>query len=314
MATNSKSPIYAQKMKAEAAATKARKEVKVQKKQKQLLGAALVGVVAVSLLAIFSPQLNSFFLPSQPAVEVFDVQVYHLGPGGAISDDPLIPDYFTYGLYGLAPGDSADDWLNWDLIKSGTGLGNIKTTDLDTSEYRRFWLIYNATIPESRFDDGLGDRTYGEREAELYPGKNNTLYATWTPSSAGVNVFDVSFTWLNMSATNVTFPANVTVVAGTNATQTDACYVEYFSMQTYEYIRPRAIFEYNASVTTSRIMSVRDLSGGTVTAVRVNATAYAYEFSELGPDPAVFSGRWPVTSSLYYELVGVTLGFGSTTL
>lgn len=213
-------------------------------------------------------------------------------------------DNFDYTLYGT---DDLAEWLDYEVIESGSGLSRIAAGDL--VDYEFFVVRFNGTVPEEDFDDELGDRIYYERWAEITTGAN-VLTAFQTPSTVGVVAINTNtLAVVNIGGSELVGNVNVTFFIAGNGSQEFAAYVLQFNYETQDFDRPRLLLTYNATVTSDIALTIK----GT-TRVRVSATVYSYTFTELGPVANVFMAEWGESATTAYKVSTAALYYGETAL
>ncbi len=219
--------------------------------------------------------------------------------------DSLSLDDFDYTLYGT---DDIGEWLDYEIIESGTGLGRIAAGDLE--DYTYFVVTYNGTAPEDDYDDGLGDRVFYLRWAELQTGVKNALVAYQKPSAVGVTALRTdNLKNINIAGSALNGSVNCTFIIGSNGTQKDAAYVYGWNFENADWDKPRLVLTYNATVTSSIALTIKGL-----TRVRVSATVYSYEFNELGASLLQAEGVWGDDATKFYKVSTAALYFGDTAL
>lgn len=221
--------------------------------------------------------------------------------------DSLSLDNFDYVLYGT---DDLSEWLDFDVIESGSGLGRIADGDLNLADYKYFVTAYNGTVPEDDFDDELGDRVYYLRWAQLLKGEKNQLVALQKPSTARALAINLeTLAYINIAGSALNGSVNCTWILGTNGSQPDAAYTYGWNYETNAWNKPRLVLTYNTTVTSDIAMSIK----GT-TRVRVSGTVYSYEFSELGAAALLLDGIWGDDATKFYKVSTAALFYGDTAL
>ena len=113
-----------------------------------------------------------------------------------------------------------------------------------------------------------------------------------------------------MTAANITYATNFTLIAGTNASEPSAYYVgmEDYSVE-FDYM-PNFLVEFNTTV------SLTDFSIRGTSKDRYNTTALTFEFDVLGADPSEFICQWSsaAISDANQEIVRITLQYGDTAI
>lgn len=241
-------------------------------------------------------------IPGQTPTTAFVVTM----TDGKTADDLSLDD-FDYTLYGA---DDLSEWLDYEVIESGSGLGKIVASDLDAADYA-YWVVkYNGTVEEDFFNDTLGERTYAVRWGQLLQNTNNQLMAYQKPSSVGVVALNSeTLAYLNISGSALTGVVNCTWIIGSNASQLDASWTYGWNYQTNSWDKPRLVVTYNATVTSDIAMSIK----GT-TRVRVTGTIYSYELSEITASALVLDGIWGDSATKFYKVSTAALYYGDTAL
>jgi hypothetical protein len=265
----------------------------------------IAGVVVGGAWAIvgglqYAGLLSIFPVPAEPTA--FEITVTD---GKTL--DSLELDNFDYTLYGT---DDLSEWLDFDVIESGSGLGRIADGDLDLADYKYFVTSYNGTVPEDDFDDDLGDRVYYLRWAQLLKGEANQLVALQKPTTARALAISLeTLAYINIAGSALNGSVNCTWILGTNGSQPDAAYTYGWNYETNAWNKPRLVLTYNATVTSDIAMSIK----GT-TRVRVSGTVYSYEFSELGAAALLLDGIWGDDATKFYKVSTAALYYGDTAL
>lgn len=226
---------------------------------------------------VFGPQ--SILAPDIEPTPSFSIVTYD-GSTGDILDN----DDFDYNLYGLD--DDINDWVGSELIESGSSLDKIVSGDLE--DYDFYVIQVNGTVEEEFFDDDEGDRTYYARWFQLVPGIENEIQMYQQPSDTNFVVvahetFDVI---TNLTASPIVAIDNFTIIAGTNASQDDAWWVQgnNYENEVNDYVS----FVLGANDT----MALSDISISGTTKTRVNSTAIRFNFNMLGSIPKSFECLW----------------------
>lgn len=278
------------------------KEANKKLKYFALLFIAAFGVSTIFWLPSAINAANSFFNPDQPAPPATTVTTsFEIVVKDGKSFATLPNDDFDYTLYGLVIGGDPEDFLDWDVIESGTTLDGIKNADLDTSEFSAFYMCINGTISEAEFDDGLGDRTYNERWAPIYPNYRNVVNVYWQPSTAFFSCFNKETgAYITLASTNITCATNFTILVGTNASQPTAVYRYQYDLEEMAYIRPELVIACN----TTMLSKTLSIPGTTKT--KLNDTAYSYGFDEIGAIPRYVVASWD-DAAADIEVIGTSM-------
>ncbi len=246
----------------------------------------------------------------QPEITPEEETEFSLNIIDGMLGDELPESDFDFTLYGTT---DLSDWLEFEIIDSGTGLNDITAGDFDDDvmeDYNFFVVRYNGTVDH---DDDLygedydwGGRGYYERWEVINPLSANTLVAYQTPSDGDIVVVNTeSFAYIDLSSVNVTTATNITIIAGTNSTQTDAIYIQGDNYLNEQDDYPMFRVEFNSTVALS------DFSIQGTSKLRANSTTIYYRFSSLGAIPQTFEGKWsPDAPDI--EIVDMELFFGDT--
>lgn len=240
-----------------------------------------------------------------PTVETFDLQVMD-GVNGEFLDN----DAFSYTLYGT---DDLDDWLEFEVIETGSSIDNIKDSDLE--DYNNYVVAYTGDHEHDDDifgeDHDIGNRAYYQRWAVIDPnGGLQTLIAYQTPESCNAFFFHANnFTLVDLTSHNLTYATNFSMMVGcaVNESTEDRLYAYGVNYQNEIPDQPNVILNFNGSV------QLAEISGSGMAKDRVNSTAIRFSFNQLGPVPQSFEFAWD-DSVDDLEIISWELEFGETSL
>lgn len=193
---------------------------------KWLIAIGVVGALVVALIIAW-PMIAAMLVPASIAPTAgYSIKVQD----GVLAVD-LDGDYFDYSLYGT----NGSDWGDFELVETGDAISGIAAADLDLTDYEEYWALVNGTHPhdDDIFGDGegddIGDRVYGERWFKLDPSGPNVLTMYQTPDPVWMLAINsINGSVLNLTAGDLSVGTNVTILIGSNSTQTSAAYVPYY--------------------------------------------------------------------------------------
>lgn len=271
----------------------------MKKKTKQrIIGAAIFAVLAVGIGAAiyYGTRLGSTVTtPGTFSVIVVDPL---RGNEGLDERD------FDCQLYSLPEGEDATDWSAWELHATIDQVSDIDEDDLDTDEYSRFVVIYNGTT--DTVHDDLTGVVYYARQAEIFVGRLNTLYAYETPNAgaAMLSFYSTNGTVITWASKNITSTAatNFSIMVVTNITQTHAAYAAYWDYSANDWARLSINIGFNTTCSAS------ELSGnGGLVRTHPTASSLLFSWNYLGREPVIFDFEWRTTPTADIEIDGGTI-------
>lgn len=288
--------------------------IKNKKARNGLIAFGCIALVACVFLGISysnpNATWNPFGTPPPPPVDTPAETVINL-------TDPLYTSLdldkkdFTAALHGLPTGEDPTIFANWAVITSVNDLDDIDDDVLDADTYSRWFVGYYDTVMAVEDE---APRQYGYREAEIFKGQTNNLVTYDTPDGGAAFVVYNSVTgaYIDITAVNITYATNFTILAIINVTETRSAYVEYFSFTDWSYISLNFRLTFNGTVTTEAMY-------GTGMSRMSEPTLYLrFSFDYLGISPKAFPMYWTAAAitaaNLQVNANGFVMRFGPTTI
>lgn len=223
-------------------------------------------------------------------------------------------DSFDYTLYGVT-GNDLSDFGNFEVVESGTSLGDISLSDLDPADYDNWVVKADGQVAADWWDvddpgvedvDTTYDHNYYARWFVISRDTTNYLIFYEQPSTANFSLMN------SQTAGAITMPivgkTNVTIIAFTNMTQTHARYVTGPNYENEDNDQPSIILVFNKTVSLNWIT----INGATKT--RVNDTAIRFSFGVLSSTPTFFNMMWGDDADRFIRVNQVSLKFGDSLL
>jgi hypothetical protein len=247
--------------------------------------------------------------------------------------NPTVPmelSSFDASLVGLLPGKDASNAANWEAISGVSDLADITEAVVEEAlaDHDALYAIYNGTMEndDTTYDDGYGDRTYGESQAPIIDG-NNALTTHVTPSSgASILIFN-SNTGAQITTANITAEGiNFTVCEYLNNCSAGAYDQAYVSYTNYvgTVVCPNVIITITGKtgstavdVTTGDLFATNFALGSS----REGATQLKFSNSVLSTTPIYHSFTWgndAIAAAAYRivspSTVGIVQKYGTTAI
>lgn len=270
-----------------------------------LIGGGLLAALIVVAVIAFAGVTNP---PPPPSTE-FDVIAWDGGRG-----IELPAGSFTFTLYGVE-GTNLNDFGMFDQLDTGTSLGDISKSDLDT-DYDQWVVKVSGDVEADWWDvdepkvdeiDTTYDHLYYERWFVLNKEAINYL-VFYEEASTHDFVIIKQDTFLATTCPIVS-KTNVTIVAGTNKSQPYARFVTGPNYANEELDQPYFIVKCNETVSLNELI----MSGTTKS--RISDTEIKFTFGVLSNIPAYFDlnfGDDVVAGD--FSITDIDMYFGETLL
>lgn len=283
-----------------------------------LIVGGIVGTFAILIATGVVPNPFSVAPTPEPEPEptAYSIKVWD----GAINKE-LDSGSFSYDLYGT----NTSDWSDFDLLESGTDIGDISNGDLtDPStddHYTTFWVQFDGVQPHDDdiygSDNDRGARTYGERWATIAPNQANNLITYETPNFVGAVIIETTSTSVitTLGAGELLVGDNVTFVFWLDSAQPEAMYVPYFDPSIEDTVEINMIVTMDGEILKGEFK----VAGNSGDLTDMGAfDILTFNFGAMMPGQTLLSGTWvgPTLdpSSTTTEIDKVELFFGATSL
>lgn len=253
----------------------------------------LAGAGVITWGALTNWKFTFALITPTPTPTGFSVKVYD-----GVTLDLLDNGDFNYTLYGT---DNLNDWVDFEKIEGDDSLSGLAAADLVDYDFFVIKFAGTVEIENPKNTDETMDVIYYERWVQVTTGAN-VLYSYRQPTTTGVVVLDSeSFTAVNITA-GIDDPTNVTIIVASNATETNAAWVKFYSYQDEADVTPYFLVEFDGAVAMS------DFSIGGCSKIRYNSTALKFSFDKIDSSPQIFMGKWGEASGLTIEKFSVFFG------